>query len=73
MYNFSQELNYDIIQDNYIKDLQELLMTFDEETLVLNDHGNGVFSLGCITHKVFREHQVIINIKVVYDKKYFVK
>lgn len=69
MYIFSQELNYEIIQENYIKDLQELLMTFDEETLDLIDHGNGVFSLECITHKVFREHQVIIHIKVEYDKK----
>ena len=42
MYNFSQELNYDIMQENYIKDLQELLMEFDEETLVLNDQGKGM-------------------------------
>lgn len=69
MYSFSQELNYDIIQENYIKDLQELLMGFDEETLVLNDHGDGVFTLGCIIHKVFREHKVIIHVRVEYDKK----
>ena len=37
MYNFSQELNYDIMQENYIKDLQELLMEFDEETLKKRD------------------------------------
>ena len=47
MYNFSQELNYDIMQENYIKDLQELLMEFDEETLVLNDQGKGMFTLEC--------------------------
>ena len=64
MYNFSQELNYDIMQENYIKDLQELLMEFDEETLVLNDQGKGMFTLECITHRVFREHQVIIHIKI---------
>ena len=58
MYNFSQELNYDIMQENYIKDLQELLMEFDEETLVLNDQGKGMFTLECITHRVFREHQI---------------
>ena len=69
MYNFSQELNYDIMQENYIKDLQELLMEFDEETLVLNDQGKGMFTLECITHRVFREHQVIIHIKIEYDKK----
>ena len=35
MYNFSQELNYDIMQENYIKDLQELLMEFDEVHFLL--------------------------------------
>ena len=69
MYNFSQELNYDIMQENYIKDLQELLMEFDEETLVLNDLGKEVFTLECITRRVFCEHQVTINIKIEYDKK----
>ena len=69
MYNFSQELNYDIMQENYIKDLQELLMEFDEKTLVLNDQGKGMFTLECITHRVLREHQVIIHIKIEYDKK----
>jgi len=69
MYNFSQELNYDIVQENYIKDLQELLMEFAEETLVLNDKGKGVYTLECITRRVFREHQVIIYIKVEFDKK----
>ena len=68
MYNFSQELNYDIMQENYIKDLQELLMEFDEETLVLNDQGKGMFTLECITHRVFRENQLIIMIK-----NYFIK
>lgn len=69
MYSFSQELNYSIIQENYIKDLQELLMEFGEETLVLNDQGNGIFTLECNIHKVFREHRVIIHIKIEYDKK----
>lgn len=58
MYSFSQELNYSIIQENYIKDLQELLMEFGEETLVLNDQGNGIFTLECNIHKVFREHMI---------------
>lgn len=66
---FSEELNYDIMLENYIKDLQELLMEFDEESLVLTDRGKGMFTLECITHRVFREHQVIIYIKVEYDKK----
>lgn len=57
------------MQENYTKDLQELLMEFDEETLVLNDLGNGVFTLECIIHKVFRENQVIIQVKVEYDEK----
>lgn len=73
MYSFSQELNYSIIQENYIKDLQELLMEFGEETLVLNDQGNGIFTLECNIHKVFREHRVIIHIKIEYDKNYFIK
>ena len=66
---FSEELNYDIMLENYIKDLQELLMEFDEESLVLTDREKGMFTLECITHRVFREHQVIIYIKVEYDKK----
>lgn len=33
MCNFSQELKHNIMQENYIKDLQELLVEFDEETL----------------------------------------
>ena len=49
---FSEELNYDIMLENYIKDLQELLMEFDEESLVLTDRGKGMFTLECITHRV---------------------
>lgn len=52
MNHFSEELNYDIMLENYIKDLQELLMEFDEESLVLTDRGKGMFTLECITHEI---------------------
>jgi len=69
MYNFNQELNYDIIEENYIKDLQELLLEFGDEALVLNDHDDGLFTLEGVVHKVFREHQVLIQVKIEFDKK----
>lgn len=52
MNHFSEELNYNIMLENYIKDLQELLMEFDEESLVLTDRGKGMFTLECITHEI---------------------
>lgn len=69
MYSFSEELNYDIIEENYIKDLQELLIEFGEETLVLNDHADGIFTLEGTIYKVFREHRVSIQVKIEFDKK----
>lgn len=69
MYSFTEELNYDIIEENYIKDLQELLIQFGEEMLVLTDHDDGLFTLEGTMHKVFREHQVLIQIKIEFDKR----
>lgn len=69
MYSFLQELDYDIIEENYIKYLQELLIEFGDEPLVLNDHDDGLFTLEGAIHKVFRERQVLIRVEVEFDKK----
>lgn len=69
MYSFIQELNYDIVEENYIKDLQELLIEFSNAPLVLNEHNNGLFTLECNMDKVFRGHQVLIQVKIEFDKK----
>lgn len=69
MYSFTEELNYDIIEENYIKDLQELLIQFGEEALVLTDCNNGIFILEGNIHKVFRKNRVLIQVKIEFDKK----
>ena len=66
---FQEELNYDIIEKNHIKYLQELLIEFGDEPLVLNDHDSELFTLEGLIHKVFREHQVLIQVKIEFDKK----
>lgn len=69
MYSFTEELNYDIIEENYIKDLQELLIQFGEDALVLTDYNNGMFALEGTIHKVFRRNRVLIQVKIEFDKK----
>lgn len=69
MYSFIQELNYDIVEENYIKDLQELLIGFSNVPLVLKEHNSGLFTLECNIDKVFRGHQVLIHVKIEFDKK----
>lgn len=69
MYSFSEKLNYDIVEENYIKDLQELLIEFGDETLVLNNHADGIYTLEGTVYKVFREHRVSIQMKIIFDKR----
>ena len=37
MCDFVQELNYEIVEENYVKDLQELLIELGAEPLSLNE------------------------------------
>ncbi len=69
MYNFIQELNYDIVEENYIKDLQELLIQLGSEPLSLKKRDNELFTLECSMRRLFRDHHVLIHMKVEFDKK----
>lgn len=69
MYSYTEELNYDIVEENYVKDLQELLVGFGDEALILNNRTDGAFTLEGNIHKVFREHRVSIQVEIEFDKK----
>lgn len=63
------DMGYDIIEENYVKYLQELLIEFGAEPLVLNDNDGGLFTLEGSIHKVFHEHWVLIQVEIEFDKK----
>lgn len=69
MFNLVQELGYDIIEENYIKDLQEMLVESENKVLSLYKKDNDLFTLECNLNKVVRDHQVSIHVCIEFDKK----
>ena len=68
MCDFVQELNYEIVEENYVKDLQELLIELGAEPLSLNELPNALFTLECSIYRSFRDRHVLIHVVVEFDK-----
>ena len=67
MYEYSDELNYTITENNYIKELQELFKDSEIVTTVIKD--KHMFNLNCILKKNIRNRDVQIGVCVEFDEK----
>lgn len=67
MFEYSEELNYEITEKNYIKDLQELFETSELVTSVPKN--NDPCTLSCTINRNIRNHDVIICIEIKFDEK----
>lgn len=66
MYEYSEDLNYEISEKNYIKELQEL---FSDSECVNIEHGNDINSLNCRFNKKLRDKTVKICVCIEFDDK----
>ena len=66
MYEYSEDLNYEISEKNYIKELQEL---FSDSECVNIEHGNDMNSLNCRFNKKLRDKTVKICVCIEFDDK----
>lgn len=75
MYNYTEELHYSIEDENYIKDLQELLheLNFKQVSLTTpsnaNANANELNKLEASISKTFNDHETLIHILIEFDKK----
>lgn len=69
MYSYEENLNYDIIEENYIKHLQEMLNNYSDQPVIFKKEKNNNFSLEGSIHKKIHEQDVVIHIKIEFDQK----
>lgn len=67
MFEYVEELNYNVTEKNYIKELQELFE--DTELVTSSKKEEDLFSMSCLTKKNIRNHDVQIQVCIEYDKK----
>lgn len=67
MCEYSEELNYKITENNYIKELQELFR--DSELVTSVNKDEHIFNLNCILKKNIRNHDVRIDVNIEFDEK----
>lgn len=66
MYEYSEELNYKITENNYIKELQELFTDSELVTTVIKDEH--IFNLNCTLTKNIRNHDVRIGVCIEFSE-----
>ena len=70
MFSFSQELNYDIDKENYVKYIQELFNGLSDNVVIdLNDYDNGYYKLESTFKREYNDHMVMISASVEFTKK----
>jgi hypothetical protein len=68
MISFTDNLNYAITEENYVKDLQELFMENDNQILSLHTDSEGVSHLETTLLRSLREKPILIFIKINFNR-----
>lgn len=70
MFCFSQELDYDIDKENYVKDIQELFNGLSDNVVIdLRNYDSGYYNLESSFKKEYNDHMVTILASVEFSKK----
>jgi hypothetical protein len=67
---YKDKLDYSIKDENYVKNLQDLLMECDGQSITVSKLDDGKFQLTSFMQKIFNAKNVIIEIKVIYDNDF---
>lgn len=70
MFTFSEELNYDIDKENYVKDVQELLNKLSKSVVTdLRESDGESYTLESSFEKEYNEHMVLVTVIAEFSKK----
>lgn len=70
MIKYKDKLDYSIKDENYVKNIQELLMKRDGQSITVIKLNEGKFELTSLIKKIFNEKEVVIEVKVIYDNNF---